>query len=254
MSVWRQRKAIEHAIAGQLNPEDEAKLREHLRGCLECRRYYDALAVQARILAGDPHSTAVASERELARLIGGLKPAPAAPAPDALAWWPRFAVAAGIAAAVVFGLLSWNQSNRERPEQVAMRGGPPAAEDAGEPFELWVVTAPQDGGALRRDLAFPADPVARIQANEWVAFANKAGAQVEHVRVVLVSEGGQVLVLETGESVALDPGQWRAFGVGTLDQGPDDPALIAAALDAGVGGKSLKLPGSQVSGLILVQP
>ena len=249
MSLWRQRSAIERAVAGQLGTGDEAKLRAHLRGCNECRRYYDEVSVQARILAGDPHSTAAASQRELARLMGALNPAEA-PAAAPL-WWPRFALAAGVMAAVVFGVISWRGSIAVAPsDQIALRGGGP---EAAARFELWVVTAPQDGGELRRDVAFPSDQTARLHTTEWVAFAKKG--LVDRFRVVLVNETGDTLVLDSGRSVALDAGKWKAFAVATADV--DDQTLTAAAKEAGVEAKSLKLPnhpGEQVSGVLIVQP
>ena len=249
MSLWRQRSAIERAVANQLAPEDEAKLRNHLAGCLECRRYYDALSVQARILAGDPHASAAASERELARLMAALNPAPAAPRP--LAWWPRFAVLAGAAAALTVGIISWRQSTVEPVEQISLRG-----DDASpaEVFGVWVVTAPRDGGELRRDISFPSDPVGRVRADEWIAFAKKGSTKGDFFKVVLVNADGQTLLLQSGKSVALDAGKWRAFAVGTPHE---DPLLLAAAREAGVDAAALKLPGQpsmQVSGVIIVQP
>jgi hypothetical protein len=250
MSLWRQRGAIERAVAGQMSPEDEAKLRSHLEGCLECRRYYDAVTMQARILAGDPHGNAAASERDLARILGAMNP----PAPKPIAapaWWPRFAMIAGAAAALIFGLVSWQQAQIEPAEKIAWRGGGDV--DAGRSFEVWVVTAPQDGGELRRDIAFPDDPVARVHANEWVAFAAKGQADLS--RVVLINEKGEAMVLASGKSVALDVGTWRAFAVAKDAQADlADDALIATAREAGVNGTSLKLPRAQVSGVIIVQP
>jgi hypothetical protein len=246
MSLWRQRQAIARAVAGELGPEDEAKLRVHLGGCNECRRYYDALSVQARILAGDPHASAVQSEREMARLMAALNPAAAVPAVEAPSWWPRFAMAAGVAAAVLFGFFSWQQAAVEPVDQIAWRGDSTA--DAGPLFELWVVTAPRDGGELRRDIAFPSDAQGRVGTNAWVAFAKKGS--VELSRVVLVNEKGETLVLKPGQSVALDPGKWRAFGVASE---LDDQALSAAAREAGVEGRSLKLPGPQVTGALIVE-
>ncbi len=252
MSVWRQQKAIERAVAGQLDPRDDEKLRRHLRGCLECRRFYDALTVQARILAGDPHSTAAAAERELARLMGTLAPANA-PAPRPA--WQRFAFAAACAAVAVLGIVSWQRSSSEEPlDQIAWRGVPV---DPKVQFGVWLVTAPQDGGLLRRDVSFPGAEAA-VRSTEWVAFrVAQSPGPIGFFRAVLVNEQGQTLVLQAGRSVALDPGKWRAFAVGSSsDAGVDDAALAAAARAAGVAGRSLSLPGSaqQASGIISVLP
>ncbi len=242
MSLWRQRSAIARAVAGQLGAEDEARLRAHLGGCLECRRHYDALTTQARILAGDPHTTSAQSERELARLMGAVQPEKAVEAPGG---WSRFAFAAGLSAAVVFGFVSWRQS--VPVDQVAWRGGSEAPE-TGPKLELWVVTAPQDGGELRRDIAFPTDEIGRVRPDAWVAFAKKGGGELRGV--VLLNEKGETMVLKPGQSVALEAGRWRVFGVGgEVDRG----ALTAAARKAGLEGRSLDLPGPQVSGVLLVK-
>ncbi len=260
MSVWRQRLTIERAVAGQLAAVDEARLRAHLRGCLECRRYYDALTVQARILAGDPHSTRVAAEAEEARLMEALNPIPAVP--EVPAWWPRFAVAAAVAAAGIFGFISWRQSSPQPVDQIAWRGSPSPASVS--TFAVWVISAPRDGGPLRRDVNFPADSIGQVRTDEWIAFAKKGPVPVEFFKVALVNEQRQTLVLASGQSVALDAGKWRVFAVGLKTSGGaqafGDEALAAAAREAGVEGKVLKLPTQgdrpvfQVSGTILVQP
>lgn len=264
MSLWRQKSAIGRAVAGQLSADDEAKLRGHLAGCVECRRYYDALTVQARILAGDPHSSAAGAEREMARVMAALNPKATAAPQNVPSWWPRFALAAGVAAAVVFGVVSWKEANFQRPEEVQMRGD--ASTHLGALFGVWVVTAGQDGGELRRDVSFPADESARVHSTDWIAFTPKGVAKVQFFRVVLLNEKGETIVLEAGKSVALDSGKWRAFAVGLtapdLDTAEfsEEETLANAAREAGVNGRSLKLthrsahPMFQTSGAIFVQP
>lgn len=245
MSLWRQRRAIERAVAGQLEPQDDAKLRAHLRGCVECRRFYDQLTVHARILAGDPHATAASAERELARLMGTL--APAVPAP-ARPWWPTLAVAAALAAAVLFFVVP----RAEKKDDIVWRG---TATERPAGFGVWLVTAPQDGGELRRDVTFPGG-AATVHAQEWVAFSvAQSPKPVVFFRAVLVNERGQTLVLASGKSVALDPGKWRAFAVASPDAtGPDEAVLSAAAKKATLEGRALELPGYQASGVITVLP
>ncbi len=243
MSLWRQRGTIERAIAGGLNAADEAKLRSHLAGCFDCRRHYDDLSMQQRILAGDPHSSPAQAERELARLMETLAPKKA---DDVPAWWPRFAMAVSVAAALVFGFVSW----RAPTEQIQLRG----AGDGVAGLGLWLVSAPRDGGDLRSDIVFPSDSIGRVASTDWVAFKKKGGAKLPFFRAVLVSEKGDAMVLEIGKSVALDAGRWRAFAVNGANPVSDE-ALVAAAREAGVDGTALKLEiAEQVTGLVLVEP
>jgi len=247
MSLWRQRSAIERAIAGGLNAADEAKLRVHLAGCSDCRRHYDNLSMQQRILAGDPHGSPAQAERELARLMGALNPAPQQQ--DVPSWWPRFAMAAGVVAAVAFGFVCFR---RPRPtEEIQLRGDGP-----GKPLALglWLVAAPQDGGDLHSDTVFPSDASGLVRSTDWVAFKKKGASRLPFFRVVLVSEKGEAMVLEAGKSAALDPGRWRVFGV-TDAQPLADEVLTAAAREAGVDGSVLKVTAAeQVTGLVVVEP
>lgn len=242
MSLWRHRAQIERAVAGQLDPADEQKLRAHLATCADCRRHYDALSVQARILAGDPHESQSGNARELARLLGALNPAPK-PAPSPLRWLVPAGVLALAALAVVFV--------PRGGEEVTFRGAPDAKQ-----LSIFVVTAPKDGGELKRDISFPG-PTGHVRADEWVAVAvnQNPDAALTHFRGVLVSEKADVLVLASGKSVALDPGKWRVFGV-ALPSAVDDAALAKAARAAGFSATTLTLPaaGLQASGVITVLP
>ncbi len=243
MSLWRHRTQIERAVAGELTGADEARLREHLAGCLDCRRYYDTLSMQARILAGDPH--AGDAERELARLLQALEPekhTAATPSPF------RLFVPAGILAALI--ALAAAALGGVEDERVDLRGG--TANDARLTFFL--VTAPRDGGPLKRDLSFPG-PQGDVRADEWVAFAvnQNPDPKAAHFRGVLVNAKGETLVLASGKSVALDPGPWRVFGV-VSPRPPDDAALAAAARTAGLTATTLPGAGLQATGVFTVIP
>ena len=251
MSLWRQRKQIDQALAGLLSAEDELKLRAHLSGCAECRRHYDLLSMQARILAGDPHAMKAPDERELARLLAGITPAPA-PAPVRPRGWIP-AIAFAVASAAVFvALFGLKVEDKASPtSDVTWRGVADAG--AAEGFELLMFTAPLDGGALEQKANFPLDAVARIHRDQWVAFAPRAQSRkFGAFRAVLIDERGEVLVLESGHSVSLDPGRWRVIGVEALRLS-DDPLKRAAA--TGLTSNRLTLDeGIQSYGEILVEP
>ena len=242
MSLWRHRATIARAVAGELEAEDEAKLRAHLSTCAECRRHYDSLSVQARILAGDPHESSAGNARALARLMAALSPAGPKPKPSPLRWLVPAGVLAAAALVAVF-------MPRSPDEEVAFRGS-----NDGTQLSFFVVTAPRDGGELRRDVSFPG-PAGTVRADDWVAVAvnQNPDPKAAHFRGVLVNEKGEALVLASGKSVALDPGRWRVFGV-ALAAPPDDAALAAAARAAGFEGKQLALPGLLASGVLTVLP
>jgi hypothetical protein len=212
MSLWRQRKQIERAIAGQLSPADEQRLRAHVAGCVECRRHYDLLATQARILSGDADGSKAANERELGRLLSalpGAKPARERPR----GWIPAAAFAGAIGLLFLVVVALPRHPADDGADSVVWRG----AADAGSApatFELLMYAAPLDGGALEQKANFPLDALSRIRKEQWVAFApREASHKFGAFRAVLIDANGKVVVLESGHSVSLDPGRWRVFGV-----------------------------------------
>jgi ferric-dicitrate binding protein FerR (iron transport regulator) len=69
--VAHSRSEIERYVDGALPPEREPALREHLRGCDECRLYYDSLRRVERALAGDADRPAPSeTARIVERLLG----------------------------------------------------------------------------------------------------------------------------------------------------------------------------------------
>ena len=249
MSLTRQRKEIEQAVAGVLPLEDEQKLRAHLAGCEECRRHYDLLTMQARMLAGGPEPAKGADDRELGRLMAALNPRPA-PA-RSRGWLPALAFAA--ASAAVFLLLFGLPKAGTGEPDVVWRG----AADAGaseESFALSMFAAPLDGGKLEQKANVPLDPTARIGRDQWIAFApHEASRKFGYFRAILVPEQGEPLILQSGHSLSLDPGRWRVYGV--LAVRSTDERLKKAVLAAGPGARRLPLEdGVQAYGEILVEP
>ncbi len=70
MSLWLHKRAILRAAAGELAPEQEHGLRDHLRGCGRCHAYYDRAAETMAALG--PGGRLVAHGRERARLLAAL--------------------------------------------------------------------------------------------------------------------------------------------------------------------------------------
>ncbi len=248
MSLLRQRKQIEQAVAGLLPLEDERKLRAHLADCYECRTHYDQLTMQARLLAGSPGPGAGADERELARLTAAI--APKATPVRTRGWLPALAFAGACAALflVLVGLPKLGAGD----DDIVWRGAADAGAEA--TFELLVYAAPLDGGKLEQRANFPLDATSRIQKDQWVAFApREASRKFGYFRAVLVPEQGAPLIVESGHSLALDPGRWRVFGVLMIraTEGRLQMAVDETAKDA----KRLSMAGGlQSYGEILVEP
>ena len=248
MSLWRQRNAIEHAVAGQLSAEDDARLRSHLHSCGECRAHYDQLTTQARILAGAPHATKASSERELARLLGAIAPQPVA-APARRRWLPVLAAATAAAILLVLFIVQ-GLSPVKPPEEVVLRGTKAAPAAPAQPA-MMMFAAPRAGGPLEKRATFPDQPLARAHATEWVAFKPAEGAL--EFRALVVGEG-QSTLLGSGKSVALDPGRWRVFGL-FLPPGFDETRLIDLTNRAGKDWRRVPLDDvKQTFGEIVVDP
>src|SRR4051812_9861652 len=65
MSLWFRRRTITRLAAGELDAAAERRLRGHLAGCTDCRRYYDGLALVAA--AAGPGLNARGHERDRLR-------------------------------------------------------------------------------------------------------------------------------------------------------------------------------------------
>src|SRR4051812_39767805 len=77
MSLWRWKRTLVRAVAGELSSQEELRLREHLRGCADCMTFYDRLVETEEGLANLRHGTggghgagasATSAAREEARL------------------------------------------------------------------------------------------------------------------------------------------------------------------------------------------
>ena len=106
------RSQVDRCVAEGLPADDELALRSHLRGCAECRAYYDAQRLLARALAGDVNQPTTVEVREHERRVVDALFPPTTPPPsrfalgalfDRLLWTPPRAFA--LAGAGVVGLL-----------------------------------------------------------------------------------------------------------------------------------------------------
>lgn len=124
MSLWRNRRKIARAVAGDLRPQAELKLRAHLRVCDACRTHYNLLSQMAAI--SDPLTVKQRQRARLEALLPGLATAPA-PAKRRWVWALPVLVPTLVA-------LLWLRSHVPgSDEQVAWRGG---AEPAAWPLSL----------------------------------------------------------------------------------------------------------------------
>lgn len=100
-------KQIDRYLAEGLASEDERALRAHLRGCADCRAYYDRQVLLYRALAGDPSRPSPSEKARIERLVlraAEVEPASPTPAPgplarltEAMLWNPGRAFAAAAA-------------------------------------------------------------------------------------------------------------------------------------------------------------
>ncbi len=165
MSLWRYRRKISRAVAGELSAAQEARLREHLADCGACRDHYDALTAAERALFGAGQLPRAQAERGLARLMDELEPAPAPPRPS---WRLALALApVALALAVLGGLL---RGPHQTEPDVAWRGGADAALEV--PVRLLVYARDAAGTRpLRLVAELPLSGEARLPRFDLVQFA-----------------------------------------------------------------------------------
>jgi hypothetical protein len=266
MSLWLNRGRIVRAVAGELEPSTERRLRGHLAGCPACRSHYDRLSAMAAALGG-----AAGRRRERDRLLdalGGASPAAARSYP----WAPALALAA--AAALVF----WLRQGAER-SGVTWRG---PADDAPVPVRL-LLHASRKGepgmppGPLRLVADLPGAGEGRVSVRDYLQLSYVGLAAPAYATVVGLDEGGGVhqyaprpdagpmRVTPTdrarglGPSVDLGrqrPGRFRLIGV--FASAPvSAEAIRAAAARARADGQPVALAGVtavQVRGVLIVEP
>jgi hypothetical protein len=206
MSLSRFGEDVARMVAGELSADEERPLREHLRGCEECRARYDALTLAARAVKGG-EATATEARRAEEQLLAALDPKPVrAASPRSFIWW---ALGIPVAVALVMGIVTTLVPPPR--SDVEMRGG--AEDDAGM-FTLQLYAKPKDGAALRLAAEFPGSGEARVSASEWLQvkyLPDRRGS-----RAFAVDAKGVPTALPSEGSVALAPGSYDLFGLHDL--------------------------------------
>lgn len=197
MSLWRNRRRIASAAAGELSARDEAALRAHLATCDACRAHYDLLTMTARVARGGPAPTSEDIEHGLARVLRAaqVEPAPRRASLGPLLVWS--AVLVGSLAVVT--ALQWERA--PSTSFVQERGGD---DTHVRHFSLRVYAKLADG-PVRLVADFPSAGEAHVTEHDWVQFKAGTGEQVWGER-----EGAQVQ-FELAHSAQLAKGRWQVF-------------------------------------------
>jgi Putative zinc-finger len=267
MSLWRHRRTIARAIAGELSPPAETRLRGHLAGCATCRAHYDRLSLAAEALAPGT-SQRRAQARLQAALVAPARAAPGAVARPALRWLRWTPLVLAPAAALLFLVRPMPPPSPE----IAWRGH---VEPASTALGLLVYASRRvEGGVAQVRLVadLPGSGEGQLYLDDYVQFSVRALRQASYVTVVGLDEAGDVHVYAPrpdtpprpvapdvapttlGPSVALSvkhrPGRLRLFAVASA--APVDVAELSAAVrQAGFSG-TLTLPGQQAAGLLAI--
>jgi hypothetical protein len=275
VSLWRHRRAIARAVAGDLPRADEARLRAHLETCARCRGHYDALAGVAAALDGGRAAAAL----ERARLFAALD-APTAPraAPPARRPWlvPALALAPVVALVVAWRLHAPTVTDGA---DVTLRGAPGA--DRAAPASLLLHASRKTGagthGPVRLVADLPGSGEGRVSTADYVqlgvrglrapAYVSVVGVDARGVVHTYVPRAGTAPRLEPSGGVQalgpsfelgreLPPGRVRVaafFSPAALDEAAVRAAAVrldAAAPDA----VAKELHAEIVSGVIVVEP
>jgi len=223
LSAYQER--IEQAAA---NGDADAALRDHLRGCDECRAHYDALRLAARAL-GDEGAGA---ERQ--RLTARL-PSRGARAP----------LAAAVGLALAAGLLLVVLKPQRHGDGVALRGGPERP-GAPAPFSLRIYAKDAPGQPVHLVADFPGSGEAAVGVNAEVQLFVKPPPPPGLVLVTELTSGQRSVVAraESGDTELKAVG--APFAAGSL--GPGDAKLCAVlAKRDGVSIEALKRDGQTAS-------
>jgi hypothetical protein len=265
MSLWLNRRRILRAVAGELPPAEEQRLRAHVAGCGACRGHYDQVSQAAETLG-----TATSARRERERVLAAVVAAPAPAASSRVV--PVLAVAAAA------GLVLWLSSTADK-ERVGWRG---AGDETRAPVRLLLHASRKgDGDAPNGPLRFIADlPGAgegRVSTRDYLQLSYVGLKAPAYAMVVAIDEAGaehqyaprpdaEALRVEPtakakglGPSVYLGrqrPGKFRVFGV--FSDAPLEARIIREAANrAAAAGKPAALEGVkavQVSGVLIVEP
>jgi hypothetical protein len=277
--LWRRRGTIERAVAGELSPPREQVLREHLRGCDDCRGYYDQLVRIMAVLA-----PGVEHKREGSRLslAVGTADAPVVSPParsvssSRMRWLGSSSLVVAAAAAVLLFVWRPFQTAQQAADgEIGWRGG---GDESTADWGLLVYASRRTNGdtqpTVRLVADLPRSGEGRLNLDDYVQFSVRGLRQVAYVTIVGLDEGGEVhlyaprpeaprrpLALAAdgaprmvGPSIDLSvkhrSGRLRLFAVVT--PGPANiEELTAAAKRAGFSG-TLQVPGEQVTGLLAI--
>jgi hypothetical protein len=279
VTLWLQRSRLLRCAAGQLEMDEERRLRRHLARCRSCRRYYDRVSLAAEAL-GSP----APRRRERARLLDALDHPPGAQVAPRRRWprWLAPALVVPAAAALLFLRLS-PAPDPSRQGGVTMRGG--GSVDSSPGVRLLLHASRKGPGAgppgpLRLIADLPGAGEARLSLRDYLQIGYAGLTSAAYVTVVAVDEAGEVhqylprpgagplRALPAPEARGLGPsvdlgnrhraGSLRLFAL--FSPAPlDEDRVRTAAARAGLTGRTLPVPPGgqpvqQLTGLVTLEP
>lgn len=205
MSLLWHRRAIARAVAGDLAPAADARLRAHLRGCASCRAFYDQLSGAAEAMA-QPAAASRAAARERARLERALAGPPTVAQPGKVP--ARFRarrnwLVAGAVLAPAAALIVWlGRTPRPLPAETAPTPagdigwrGAPSEEPAARPA-LVVYASRRDAAGGRAPLRLvgelPGSGTLRVARADFLQFGVRGLSGAATVTISARGEDGAV--------------------------------------------------------------
>lgn len=225
MSVWRWKRRIARAVAGDLSIAAEARLRRHLGVCEACRSLYDDLVATSEALA---HGTGVgragpqrAAKGEERRLRRALTPPPSVVPRRVVVWGGLCVVpAAALVFLVVRGSSPEAPPTPETPSEITWRGAHPAEERAAALPTVLLFASPNLGkgrhGPVRMVGELPGSGESTVTTADFLQLGvrNLRRTAWPSVRVRTPSGDTRTLWPTRGSESRLDPGRKETLPLG----------------------------------------
>lgn len=269
MSLLFHGRAIARAVAGDLPPAAEDRLRAHLRGCETCRAHYDRLARVAEAATAGPSRQAAARERNRLERALAAPPALASEPRSRRAWVMAGAVLAPAAALLLwFGRWSGPGELPASPPaaDIGLRGAETPAPDAvsGPVLVVYASSRTGDGGRAPVRLVgeLPGSGTLRVSRADYLQFGVRGLTSAAAVSITAHGASGapHVFLPRRGGAVPRAEAGTHPAVVGPSFDLAREPAAGRYALTARFSWASpgdagtMDAPAVEVSGFLLIEP